>query len=64
MTLLGMFGTGPVELAIIGGIVLLLFGSSKLPTLMRNLGKSTTEFKRGMNESLDEEEASSPSEEN
>ncbi|TWU58499.1 twin arginine translocase protein A [Rubripirellula tenax] len=51
---------GPLELAIIAGIILLLFGSSKLPTLMRNLGRSTNEFKRGMSESVDEDEPSKP----
>ena len=58
---LGMFSPGPLELAIIAGIVLLLFGGSKLPSLMRNLGRSTNEFKRGMSESLDEDEPSAPS---
>ena len=29
-------------------IVMLLFGSSRLPTLMRSLGQSVTEFKKGM----------------
>lgn len=53
---LGFGAPGPVELAIIAGIVLLLFGGSKLPSLMRNLGRSTNEFKRGMNESLEEDE--------
>jgi sec-independent protein translocase protein TatA len=53
-----MFSPGPLELAIIAGIVLLLFGGSKLPSLMRNLGRSTNEFKRGMSESLDEDEPS------
>nr|WP_068267219.1 twin-arginine translocase TatA/TatE family subunit [Rubripirellula obstinata] len=53
------FGPGPMELAIIAGVILLLFGSSKLPSLMRNLGRSTNEFKRGMSESsLDKEEES------
>jgi sec-independent protein translocase protein TatA len=52
------FGPGPMELAIIAGVILLLFGSSKLPSLMRNLGRSTNEFKRGMSESsLDKEES-------
>ena len=64
MNLLGFISPGPLELAIIAGIILLLFGSSKLPTLMRNLGKSTNEFKRGMNESLDDDEPSKPSDEN
>lgn len=61
--LLGVFGApGPLELAIIAGIILLLFGSSKLPTLMRNLGRSTNEFKRGMSDSVDDEEPSKPRE--
>jgi sec-independent protein translocase protein TatA len=55
--LLGTFGMW--ELVIIGFIVLLLFGSNKLPTLMRNLGKSTNEFKKGMSESLDDESTKS-----
>jgi sec-independent protein translocase protein TatA len=45
-----------MELLIIAGIILLLFGGSKLPNLMRNLGRSTNEFKRGMSESLDDDE--------
>jgi sec-independent protein translocase protein TatA len=43
---------GPTELIIILAIILLLFGSRKLPSLARSLGKSSKEFKRG----LDEEE--------
>ena len=62
--ILGMFSPGPLELAIIAGIVLLLFGGSKLPSLMRNLGRSTNEFKRGMNETLDEDEPAPPRDEN
>lgn len=55
--LLGFFGApGAMELAIIAGIILLLFGGSKLPSLMRNLGRSTNEFKRGMSESLEDDE--------
>jgi sec-independent protein translocase protein TatA len=54
--ILGFFSPGPLELAIIAGIVLLLFGGSKLPSLMRNLGRSTNEFKRGMSETVDEDE--------
>ena len=54
---------GPLELAIIAGIILLLFGSSKLPTLMRNLGRSTNEFKRGMSDSTDDEEPAAKREE-
>lgn len=38
------------ELLIILGIILLLFGASRLPALARSLGKSTREFKEGMHE--------------
>lgn len=38
---------GPVELLIIGGIVLLLFGT-RLPKVMRSLGEGIVEFKRGV----------------
>ncbi len=53
---LGFMSPGPMELAIIAGIVLVLFGGAKLPQLVRNLGRSTNEFKRGMNETLEEDE--------
>lgn len=43
-----MFGIGTPELLIIAGIFVLLFGSAKLPTLMRNMGRSINEFKAGM----------------
>ncbi len=39
---------GYQELLIIMLIVLVLFGGSRLPSLMRNLGRSANEFKRGM----------------
>ena len=41
---------GIPELLIILVIVLLLFGSKKLPDLARGLGKSITNFKSGLNE--------------
>ena len=64
LNLLGFISPGPLELAIIAGIVLLLFGGSKLPSLMRNLGRSTNEFKRGMSESVEEDEPAKSSDEN
>jgi len=44
-----MFGIGITELLIVLGILLLLFGS-RLPSLARSMGKSITEFKRGMHD--------------
>ena len=49
---------GMPEMLIVLFLALLLFGGAKLPGLMRNLGKSANEFKRGMNESLDDEDVS------
>ena len=43
------FGAHPVELLIVLGVALLLFGK-RLPDLMRSMGKSITEFKKGVNE--------------
>ncbi len=46
---------GGVELIIILVIVLLLFGSKKLPELARGLGRSITNFKSGLNEEQTDE---------
>ncbi|MDZ4847757.1 MAG: twin-arginine translocase TatA/TatE family subunit [Pirellulaceae bacterium] len=49
-----MFGLGTHELLIFLVIAMLLFGSAKLPSLMRNLGRSANEFKRGMKDDHDD----------
>ncbi len=38
---------GPTELIVIGLVSLLIFGN-RLPSVMRSLGKSVTEFKKGV----------------
>ena len=45
------------QIVIVLAIVLLLFGANRLPDLMRSLGRSMTEFKKGVSEgSKDDEE--------
>ena len=41
---------GPTELLIVLAIVLLLFGSTKLPTLARSLGQAQKEFHEGQHD--------------
>jgi sec-independent protein translocase protein TatA len=43
-----MFGLGTQELLIILGIALFIFGAKKLPEIGKGLGKSISEFKRGI----------------
>ena len=49
-----MFGLGTQELMVILVVVLLLFGAQKLPELARGLGKSVSEFKKGVREGEEE----------
>jgi len=46
---------GPTELLIILGIVVLLFGASRLPKLGKSMGQSIRGFKKGLNEDTDDE---------
>ena len=45
-----MGSLGATELIIILVVVLLLFGSTRLPKLARSLGQASKEFKQGINE--------------
>jgi sec-independent protein translocase protein TatA len=54
--LLGYFGMpGPLELLIVGIVVLLLFGN-RLPSVMRSMGRGIVEFKKGVQGIEDEVE--------
>ncbi len=44
------FVNNPTALIIIAVVVLVLFGGSKIPEMMRGLGSGMREFKKGMNE--------------
>ncbi len=48
-------GVGIPELLIVLLIVLLLFGSKKLPELARGLGRSVTNFKSGLKDEQSDE---------
>ncbi len=54
-----MFGMGTWELVLIAGIALLLFGS-RLPQTMRSVGKSITEFKKGIREGENDDKTPEP----
>jgi sec-independent protein translocase protein TatA len=51
---------GPTELIIILVIVLVLFGSTRLPKLARSMGQASKEFKKGVNEGDKDEEGDKP----
>jgi sec-independent protein translocase protein TatA len=40
---------GPIEMLLIVGIVLLLFGPSRLPSLGKSIGEAIRSFKKGLN---------------
>jgi sec-independent protein translocase protein TatA len=48
---------GPTELIIVLAIVLLLFGSTKLPKLARSLGQASNEFKKGIEDGPEKDSA-------
>ncbi|MCX6286884.1 MAG: twin-arginine translocase TatA/TatE family subunit [Bacteroidetes bacterium] len=43
-----IFGLGTQEIIFIALIILLLFGGSKIPELMKGIGKGVKSFKEGM----------------
>lgn len=57
MILAGIIGAQ--ELIIILMIVLVLFGGTQIPKLMRNIGSGVHEFKKGMHDGAAEDKPSS-----
>jgi sec-independent protein translocase protein TatA len=51
---------GPTELLIILAIILLVFGSTKLPKLARSMGEAQKEFKTGMEEGKKDDDKTTP----
>ncbi len=49
-----MFGLGTTELIVIMVILLLLFGSTRLPSLAKGMGESIRNFKKAVNEEKEE----------
>lgn len=48
---------GPLEIILVLGLVLLLFGAARLPQMGLSLGKGLREFKRGITGAVDAAEA-------
>lgn len=49
---------GPMQILLIVLVLVLLFGSAKIPELMRNLGKGVNEFKKSTKGEKKEDSAS------
>ena len=45
---------GPAEVIIVLAVLLLLFGATRIPQIARALGKSASEFKKGLREGAEE----------
>jgi len=48
MTLLAFFTPGPMELLIVAGVCILLFGPKQLPKMARSLGSALPSFRQGV----------------
>tara|TARA_B100000029_G_scaffold37093_1_gene34883 strand:+ start:406 stop:600 length:195 start_codon:yes stop_codon:yes gene_type:complete len=45
---------GFYQMLIVVAVIFLLFGAKRLPTMMRSIGQSVTEFKKGVNDATDD----------
>ncbi|HAA59523.1 MAG TPA: twin-arginine translocase TatA/TatE family subunit [Planctomycetaceae bacterium] len=57
-----MFTPGIWQMLIVLVIILLFFGGKRIPTMMRSIGQSVTEFKKGINDADDPEDGAPPPE--
>lgn len=48
---------GPTEIIVLAVLVIVLFGAKKLPELGSSVGKTITNFRKGMTEAEEEEAA-------
>ncbi len=55
-----MLGLGPTEMIILLVIVLILFGGSRLPGLMKGMGEGIRGFKQGIHEEPDDKKPELP----
>ena len=53
-------GFGWQQMLILAGVIVLLFGAKRLPATMRSIGRSVTEFKKGISDSDDPDGADPP----
>jgi len=51
-----MFGLGPKEIIILAAILVLLFGSKKIPELARSIGEAGRHLRRGFSDDEDEKD--------
>ncbi len=56
MDMIAVWTPGLGELVIILVVILLLFGAKRLPEMARSLGRSTKEFKKGMDDGVAEDQ--------
>ncbi|MEC7555659.1 MAG: twin-arginine translocase TatA/TatE family subunit [Planctomycetota bacterium] len=49
---------GGIEMLVVVVLIILLFGAKRIPALMRSVGQSVTEFKRGISDSTDTDDNS------